>query len=183
MAKAPAPATAAPEVSVAHPTPARLRHAASPVMRELSRLRTQTAILKAQVALLKLRLSANGLRGKLKNPSGNLSGASFSVPQIVSIYGTTKGLYAELRFGGGTTQEVRRGDVLRGGAKVVAIRPDQVLIGYHGRRIPLGFYGGSSGMEGASLLDSDLAPRLMPGRSPMVVHRRRARRHTAHSGH
>jgi type IV pilus biogenesis protein PilP len=101
---------------------------------ELSRIEAETTLLKATAKKVEVQAQIAAKQAeidRLNKTSSNRDAmpAGYGDPTVHAVEGIGRNRYATLNFGGGVMMDVRVGDVLPNGMKVISINPNEVIIG------------------------------------------------------
>jgi type IV pilus biogenesis protein PilP len=99
---------------------------------ELAKLEAGTLVLKAQQKQLEVQAQIVAKRGEIASKQAEndrlIRNPSAGDPQVRSIEGIGKTVYATLELGNGSMVDVKAGDRLPNGMKVVSVRPNEVVV-------------------------------------------------------
>lgn len=141
---------------------------------DLTKLEAETLILKARQKQLEVQAQIVAKRGEIASKQAEtdrlVRNPSSGDPQIRSIEGIGKTVYATLELGNGSIVDVKSGDRLSNGMKVISIRVNEVIVEAEKKRlIRLGSAisgatsGGPAYQSGTAFLPP--LPPMMPSRS------------------
>ncbi|HEY0846345.1 MAG TPA: type IV pilus biogenesis protein PilP [Noviherbaspirillum sp.] len=98
---------------------------ADPTIDALTRIEAETAVLKAQVKKLEAQAQIAAKQAEISRMAGV---PTVSDPRVRAIEGIGNSLHALVQIESGSTLEVKTGDMLPDGSRVVSIRPNEVII-------------------------------------------------------
>jgi len=145
---------------------------------QLSEMQGDTALINAQTARIKAQAALEAARNELRgvqaqgveienknDPSVNAKKAvePETIPQVISIYGANKRLYALLRYPSGLRIDVRPSDVIDGDYTVKSITSSRVVLERGEKEYVLRTYPGAAASSPSNTQNNQTSGMSMPG--------------------